>query len=834
MNPLEEFKVSQLKSELRQRGADTRGSKSVLMIRLKELLDDQGVDVACFVASRRDDAKKNGHLEDANAGDSSRREDDSSPAPGPLVRAGSQASMDSSASRASVSSLRAAESAKKAGLIARASFLKKKQKLEMEAMEMKMRQDELQLQAELAESEAREQVLLESEMALNPGVAQLVEQPPTGDQRVEPERAAASEIQEVSALRRTLPLSRPGPIPVVPAEPMTDGSTRFQPAPVQVPHEANGSKSRSQQDATQILLSQLQRTGLPTPDIPVFTGDITKYRSFLRAFESRIGSKTDNDAEKLLYLEQYCSGKPREIIRGCLYMSDEAGYLEARRLLERRYGDPESISSAFVDMLVDWPQVKPGDVDALDRFSLTLTSCLNVMQEIPPGERETDHPRTMRRVVEKLPVHLQDAWRRRAHQIKETEGRKVVFNDIVSFVDHEVQVLTDRTFGKQKDERTKKATFTVSATTVTEGSRTVTCLYCQGRHFTDVCLELSKLQFEERRKFVLENKLCFGCLRKGHQFRTCFRKLTCESCKRLHPTAMHKDETPGTATRTDSGSQQSTLVKSGRLEISTGTAGSSSAMMAILPVQVWNEDCSKSAVTYAFLDMGSSASFCTPELLKSLSMDGKVEDLTMTTATAVNQKITSKMVKGLKISDTRGSNVIPMPRLYTLDKVPVDHSDIARIEDLRRWPHLQEVVAERVDVDIGLLIGANCPQALVPLEVRSAEEGCPFAVRTALGWVVYGPREDSLLSDEGCEVQRRGQWVGRTVVSKVRPPSQSWSRGAQSRDAFSPFGGSVACGTSGAQWVCAGADRGPTWVARVRKSGRWGSPSECVCGAGRR
>ncbi|KAF0292607.1 hypothetical protein FJT64_009426 [Amphibalanus amphitrite] len=66
------------------------------------------------------------------------------------------------------------------------------------------------------------------------------------------------------------------------------------------------------------------------------------------------------------------------------------------------------------------------------------------------------------------------------------------------------------------------------------------------------------------------------------------------------------------------------------------------------------------------------------------------------------------MVKGLKISDTRGSNVIPMPRLYTLDKVPVDHSDIARIEDLRRWPHLQEVVAERVDVDIGLLIGANC------------------------------------------------------------------------------------------------------------------------------
>ena len=43
MNPLEELKVSQLKAALKERGADTRDSKFVLMIRLTELLNDRGV-----------------------------------------------------------------------------------------------------------------------------------------------------------------------------------------------------------------------------------------------------------------------------------------------------------------------------------------------------------------------------------------------------------------------------------------------------------------------------------------------------------------------------------------------------------------------------------------------------------------------------------------------------------------------------------------------------------------------------------------------------------------------------------------------------------------------
>ena len=233
MNPLEELKVSQLKAELKDRGADSRGSKSVLMIRLKELLDDEGVDVESFVAARRDGGSRADRNPNGVQDETDHDKDSLPPAPGTLTRAGSQASLRSSASQASVSSLRAVESATKAGLLARAAFLKEKQKLDMDEMtmkrraeemrrraeerevemrrqeeeremQMKMRREELQLQTELAESEARERVLIEAEGSLNPGVMNVSQGYFTSMERLpQPIRRTACGEQVASGLEQS-------------------------------------------------------------------------------------------------------------------------------------------------------------------------------------------------------------------------------------------------------------------------------------------------------------------------------------------------------------------------------------------------------------------------------------------------------------------------------------------------------------------------------------------------------------------------------------------------------------------------------------------------------
>lgn len=65
---------------------------------------------------------------------------------------------------------------------------------------------------------------------------------------------------------------------------------------------------QKQNAITEILVKQQTRSYLPSKDIPVFKGDPLTYKSFIRAFEHAVDSKTDSYQDKLYYLERYPSG----------------------------------------------------------------------------------------------------------------------------------------------------------------------------------------------------------------------------------------------------------------------------------------------------------------------------------------------------------------------------------------------------------------------------------------------------------------------------------------------------------------------------------------------
>lgn len=50
---------------------------------------------------------------------------------------------------------------------------------------------------------------------------------------------------------------------------------------------------------------------------------------FIRAFKHRFEDKTDNAKDKLYFLEQYTSGRPKELIQSCLYMDPKKLFFEA-------------------------------------------------------------------------------------------------------------------------------------------------------------------------------------------------------------------------------------------------------------------------------------------------------------------------------------------------------------------------------------------------------------------------------------------------------------------------------------------------------------------------
>ena len=58
---------------------------------------------------------------------------------------------------------------------------------------------------------------------------------------------------------------------------------------------------------------------------------------------------------------------------------------------------------------------------------------------------------------------------------------------------------------------------------------------------------------------------------------------------------------------------------------------------------------------------------------------------------------------------------------------------------LKHLRSIKNEIVQRDDVQVGLLIGANCIQALEPTKIMQSEGGGPYAYKTWLGWCVVGP-----------------------------------------------------------------------------------------------
>lgn len=120
--------------------------------------------------------------------------------------------------------------------------------------------------------------------------------------------------------------------------------------------------------ATGVYLSECNRVTTETkltaamtltqPTITQFKGDPIEYKTFVMAFDAHICSKATTSADLLYYLNQHLESEPVDLTQGCLHMDPDAGYIEARRLLQKEYGDPYKISTAYLNKILHWDPIK--------------------------------------------------------------------------------------------------------------------------------------------------------------------------------------------------------------------------------------------------------------------------------------------------------------------------------------------------------------------------------------------------------------------------------------------------------------------------------------------
>jgi len=146
----------------------------------------------------------------------------------------------------------------------------------------------------------------------------------------------------------------------------------------------------------------------------------------------------------------------------------------------------------------------------------------------------------------------------------------------------------------------------------------------------------------------------------------------------------------------------------------------------------------REVLVYALLDTQSDMTFILEETATTLHTKKEPVQLKLSTMASRNTVVSFQK---LQVRGFYSDKIIPLPETYSREFIPANRENIPTPETAKAWPHLEHIadeIAPQQSCDVGLLIGYNCPQALVPRQVVPGKENQPFAQRIDLGWRVVG------------------------------------------------------------------------------------------------
>lgn len=353
----------------------------------------------------------------------------------------------------------------------------------------------------------------------------------------------------------------------------------------------------------------------------------------------------------------------------------------AKDLLQEHFGNKHNITAAYMEKVLGWPVVKPEDIKSLQAYALILRECCNAMEDVQ-YIRELDMPANIKTVILKLPYKLRGKWRISACEILEKFNRRTQFIDIVSFIERQVKIVSDPIFGdiqntqlctlsknvnrmkSQMKPRFKGDSFATIVTTIETPTReesrksnqvqrqssssannTSLGMCCSQVHTLEQCPQLEKKTHRNKINFMKEKGICFGCLRSGHGSKDCDKRLTCKVCSQNHPSMLHINQR-GRAVNTDPKQPKEPSVSSALVSLQTCVIQELGTATGFYQ-------------TNAFLDPGSTATFCSENLMRKLNINGRKAQISLQTM-GPKASVSSYMLTGLEISNLTGTMIYPV------------------------------------------------------------------------------------------------------------------------------------------------------------------------------
>ncbi|VDP41051.1 unnamed protein product [Schistosoma curassoni] len=411
-------------------------------------------------------------------------------------------------------------------------------------------------------------------------------------------------------------------------------------------------------------------------------------------------------------------GEAKNTIVHCALLEPEEGNRKALELLEEAFDQKHKVAHAFIDNMLNIPAIKGTNPYNLRRLSREMHICELTLTQMNYVS-DLNSTKTIECMFLKLPLHLQREWVKVACRVLKT-GKEPSFKDLCEFAKEQSDIANTR-YGLlvtgDPSNRNQKQSVTNTKGHLDSAYR-ARVSFANTNEF-DVTppvrrktLGLSCLLFEPYSKKLSSAEIM--CRRRGRW---------------RHHTLLHKKW-----------EEQRDNNNSAHINTQLCTEKSVECVQkqvafAIVPVLIKNGE--KSVQTCAFLDSGSEASLITEDLAKRLGLEGESETISLKTLD--NQFTFQCKEVQVEISPLDSSSSIRIPNVWTVERLPVLRRTVPKASQLASCTHFKDINFPRVeDENVSLLIGCNTPSVHETKEIRTGKSDEPSAVRTLLGWTLFG------------------------------------------------------------------------------------------------
>ncbi|XP_058448964.1 uncharacterized protein LOC131428921 [Malaya genurostris] len=457
--------------------------------------------------------------------------------------------------------------------------------------------------------------------------------------------------------------------------------------------------------------------------LPKFNGSPREWPTFKKIYADTSKEGRFSPLENLNRLQVVLGGYAAKCVQPL--MMDPENVPKIIERLEQNFGRPETV---YKELLHELTKIRKENKNSVAEIADALENLISNMIVL---DRE-DYLQDMRLVeetVNKLPFNLQIKWAEKL-QLNNIAPTLIELSEWLKPHARTCRLMTSMSQNKEKRDRINL-----------HDEKRPSCPACKESHKLIQCNKFRAMNLERRWEVVTKNKLCMNCLASSkHRAIDCWTKRKCNEngCKGNHNRLLHKPTVqikPKKVEDPVAGEDTSNVHQTKR----------TSVFYQIIPVTLWNGN--RKTQTFAFLDPGSSLTLLDEQVAEELQLKGKVDPLKLkwtqnfsreeTESKRVNLQISGKTTTKYALKDVRTVKDINLPLQS------IDYEQLAA-----KYKHLNGLpISSYCYARPKVLIGLNYSHLLLPLDRRTGGHEKPIAIKTKLGWMIFGTISGSVTGE---------------------------------------------------------------------------------------